>query len=91
MNIEKFFERRLFIKDGGWSIWGSDNVIFFYRKVGEKWVVFRVEINSGYISNVISKDIDVITLVVIDVIIVVVVIICKKLVLFKFIDIWEEL
>jgi hypothetical protein len=35
MNAERRFERELWIKDGGWPSWASDNVIFFHRKVGE--------------------------------------------------------
>ncbi|GAB2291226.1 hypothetical protein Dimus_025483 [Dionaea muscipula] len=47
MNVEKPFERKLLIKNGGWPTWGSDTVIFFHRKVGEFWGVFRADISNG--------------------------------------------
>ncbi|OAY40946.1 uncharacterized protein LOC110622048 [Manihot esculenta] len=48
MNIDKPpLERKRVIRNGGWPTWGSDNVIFFHRKVGKFWGVFRVDISSG--------------------------------------------
>ncbi|XP_062113470.1 uncharacterized protein LOC133824566 [Humulus lupulus] len=51
MNVEKPFRRKLVIKNGGWPSWGSDNVIFFHRKVGEFWGVFRADISKGSTSE----------------------------------------
>ncbi|XP_062113468.1 uncharacterized protein LOC133824565 [Humulus lupulus] len=47
MNVEKPFGRKYVIHNGGWPTWGSDNVIFFHRKVGEYWGVFRADINNS--------------------------------------------
>ncbi|KAL5564510.1 hypothetical protein UlMin_027674 [Ulmus minor] len=47
MNVEKPFQRKFVINNGGWPTWGSDNIIFFHRKVGEFWGVFRADISKG--------------------------------------------
>ncbi|KAF4368532.1 hypothetical protein F8388_018656 [Cannabis sativa] len=39
--------RKMVIRNGGWPSWGSDNVIFFHRKVGDFWGVFRADISKG--------------------------------------------
>ncbi|EEF38217.1 uncharacterized protein LOC8274801 [Ricinus communis] len=52
MNVEKQpLGRMKVIKNGGWPTWGSDNVIFFHRKVGEFWSVFRADISNGQTSE----------------------------------------
>ncbi|KAI8016450.1 hypothetical protein LOK49_LG05G00777 [Camellia lanceoleosa] len=47
MNVEKPFNRKKVVTNGGWPTWGSDNVIFFHRKEGEFWGVFRADLSSG--------------------------------------------
>ena len=47
MNVEKPFNRKLVVKNGGWPTWGSDNVIFFHRKVDKLWGVFRANISNN--------------------------------------------
>ncbi|KAF2294569.1 hypothetical protein GH714_012661 [Hevea brasiliensis] len=62
MNVEKPpLERKRVIKNGGWPTWGSDTVIFFHRKVGEFWGVFRCDISSGETVRVTPDGIDAIT------------------------------
>ncbi|XP_058000030.1 uncharacterized protein LOC131178679 [Hevea brasiliensis] len=62
MNVEKPpLERKRVIKNGGWPTWGSDTVIFFHRKVGEFWGVFRYDISSGETVRVTPDGIDAIT------------------------------
>ncbi|KAF2307549.1 hypothetical protein GH714_029694 [Hevea brasiliensis] len=61
MNVEHPLERKRVIRNGGWPTWGSDNVIFFHRKVGEFWGVFRADISSGEIVRVTPDGIDAIT------------------------------
>ncbi|KAG8649238.1 uncharacterized protein LOC110607480 [Manihot esculenta] len=62
MNVEKPpLERKKIIKNGGWPTWGSDNIIFFHRKVGDFWGVFRFDIASGEAVRVTTDGIDAIT------------------------------
>ncbi|KAL5578675.1 hypothetical protein UlMin_011117 [Ulmus minor] len=56
MNVEKPLRRKLVVKNGGWPTWGSDNVLFFHRKVGKFWVVFRADITNGQTSRVTPKE-----------------------------------
>ncbi|KAL8110313.1 uncharacterized protein LOC141672624 [Apium graveolens] len=51
MNVEKPFKRRMVVENGGWPTWGSENVLFFHRKVGEFWAVFRVEFTDTNTSE----------------------------------------
>ncbi|KAL8132824.1 hypothetical protein AgCh_008345 [Apium graveolens] len=51
MNVDKPFERQLVVDNGGWPTWGSENVIFFHRKVGDCWAVFRADISNGFTSE----------------------------------------
>ncbi|KAF2307535.1 hypothetical protein GH714_029544 [Hevea brasiliensis] len=42
MNVEKPpLERKRVIRNGGWPTWGSDNVIFFHRKVAKYWAAIN--------------------------------------------------
>ncbi|KAG8649240.1 uncharacterized protein LOC110607614 [Manihot esculenta] len=62
MNVEKPpLERKRIIKNGGWPTWGSENIIFFHRKVGKFWGVFRFDIASGETVRVTTDGIDAIT------------------------------
>lgn len=65
MNVEKPpLGRMRVIKNGGWPTWGSDNVLFFHRKVGDKWGVFRADISNGETSEILRvtpDEIDAIT------------------------------
>lgn len=62
MNVEKPpLERKKIIKNGGWPTWGSENIIFFHRKVGKFWGVFRFDIASGETVRVTTDGIDAIT------------------------------
>ncbi|XP_017230908.1 uncharacterized protein LOC108205453 [Daucus carota subsp. sativus] len=51
MNVEKPFNRKLVVENGGWPTWGSEGVLFFHRKVDAFWAVFRVEFGDSYISE----------------------------------------
>lgn len=69
MNVEKPYNRHLVVDNGGWPTWGSDNVIFFHRKVGKFWGVFRADVRNGLTSNytrVTPDELDAITPVAID-------------------------
>lgn len=53
MNVDKPFDRKLVVTDGGWPTWGSDDVIFFHRKIENStkseenfWGVFRADISK---------------------------------------------
>ncbi|KAH9605430.1 hypothetical protein KSS87_001025 [Heliosperma pusillum] len=61
-------KRTMIIKNGGWPSWGSNNVIFFHRKLddtpGGNWGVFRAdlrELSSITISQVTPNSIKAIT------------------------------
>ncbi|PON82566.1 Tricorn protease [Trema orientale] len=47
MSVENPLERTLVVENGGWPTWGSDNVIFFHRMVGDSWGVYRADISNG--------------------------------------------
>lgn len=51
MNVDKPFRRKLVVNNGGWPTWGSDNVLFFHRKVGDFWGVFRADISSNALTS----------------------------------------
>jgi hypothetical protein len=62
MNVERPpLERKRLIKNGGWPAWASDNVLFFHRKVGETWGVFRFTISSGETVRVTPAEYDAVT------------------------------
>lgn len=62
MNVEKPpLERKRLIKNGGWPTWASDNVLFFHRKVGEIWGVFRYTITTGETVRVTPEAFDAVT------------------------------
>ncbi|XP_074319485.1 uncharacterized protein LOC141656475 [Silene latifolia] len=63
MNIKEPFNRKLFITDAGWPTWGSDNVIFFHRKVGKFWAVFRAQMIGCFtmVRRVTPDGIDAVT------------------------------
>ncbi|KAK1404091.1 Tol-Pal system beta propeller repeat-containing protein [Heracleum sosnowskyi] len=52
MNVNKKFNRRVVVQNGGWPTWGSEDVIFFHRKVGEKWAVFRFDMSKDEMKRV---------------------------------------
>jgi Tol biopolymer transport system component len=56
--VGKEMERRLVVKNGGWPTWGSDNIIFFHRKDGDFWGVYRADICTGVTSRVTPDGID---------------------------------
>ncbi|KAJ6806786.1 uncharacterized protein M6B38_105575 [Iris pallida] len=47
MNVKRPPGRKLVVRNGGWPTWGSESVLFFHRKVGDFWGVFRVDIGGG--------------------------------------------
>ncbi|KAK1404084.1 Tol-Pal system beta propeller repeat-containing protein [Heracleum sosnowskyi] len=53
INVEKTPARTRVVENGGWPTWGSENVIFFHRKVGDYWAVFRADISNGFTSEAI--------------------------------------
>ncbi|KAL7248023.1 hypothetical protein ACSBR2_002841 [Camellia fascicularis] len=61
MSVEDPSDRKMVVSDGGWPTWGSDNVIFFHRKVGDFWGVFRVDLNNGKPGRVTPDTINAIT------------------------------
>ncbi|OAY43500.1 uncharacterized protein LOC110620688 [Manihot esculenta] len=62
MNVEKPpLDRKRVITDGGWPTWGSDNIIFFHRKVGDFWGVFRFDISSGETVRLTPDGMDAVT------------------------------
>ncbi|XP_056683465.1 uncharacterized protein [Spinacia oleracea] len=93
MDVEEPFNRTLVIEDGGWPTWGSDNVIYFHRKVGDYWGVFRADISNGLTSNtfrVTPDEIDAVTPAAIDDNRVAVATIRKKSELHKFTHVREQ-
>ncbi|XP_066380985.1 uncharacterized protein [Miscanthus floridulus] len=54
-------ERRRVIENGGWPSWGSENVIFFHRKVGDIWGVFRYNLSTGETVRVTPDAFDAVT------------------------------
>lgn len=57
MNVDEPFNRKLVVKEGGWPTWGSDNVIFFHRKVDKLWGVFRADNISKSLASSNTADI----------------------------------
>lgn len=51
MDVDDPSSRHVVVENGGWPSWGSDNVIFFHRKVGDYWGVFRADISNGPTSD----------------------------------------
>lgn len=55
MDVNNPSDRQLVVINGGWPTWGSDDVLFFHRKVygpggdadKDVWSVFRVDIRNG--------------------------------------------
>ncbi|PON35094.1 Tricorn protease [Parasponia andersonii] len=60
-NVDEPFNRKMVVRNGGWPTWGSDNIIFFHRKIGEFWGVFRADISNGITSRVTTGGIHAIT------------------------------
>ena len=59
MSLENpFLERKRVIENGGWPSWGSENVIFFHRKVGDIWGVFRYNLSTGETIRVTPEAFD---------------------------------
>lgn len=54
-------ERRRVIENGGWPSWGSENVIFFHRKAGDFWGVFRYNLRTGETVRVTPEAFDAVT------------------------------
>jgi len=62
MSLENpFLERKRVIENGGWPSWGSENVIFFHRKVGDIWGVFRYNLSTGETIRVTPEAFDAVT------------------------------
>lgn len=63
MNVEKTrrLDRSRLIENGGWPTWASDNVIFFHRKVGHTWGVFRFTISTRETVRVTPEAFDAVT------------------------------
>ncbi|CAN6312998.1 unnamed protein product [Urochloa humidicola] len=54
-------ERKRVIENGGWPSWGSENVIFFHRKVGDIWGVFQYNLITSEIIRVTPEAFDAVT------------------------------
>ncbi|CAD6261420.1 unnamed protein product [Miscanthus lutarioriparius] len=61
MNVERPPMRKRLIKNGGWPSWASEDVIFFHRKVGETWGVFRHDVRTNETVRVTPEDFDAVT------------------------------
>ncbi|XP_050216395.1 uncharacterized protein LOC126667462 [Mercurialis annua] len=69
MNVENNpLDRNRVIENGGWPTWGSDNIIFFHRKIvkggdprNDFWAVFRANISTGQIAQVTPDGFDSVT------------------------------
>ncbi|PON37170.1 Tricorn protease [Parasponia andersonii] len=62
MDVENhLLSRKKLVENGGWPTWGSDNVIFFHRKVDNFWGVFRFDISNGSTTRVTPDTIDAMT------------------------------
>ncbi|GJN41509.1 hypothetical protein PR202_gn00897 [Eleusine coracana subsp. coracana] len=53
--------RRLVVKNGGWPSWGGEDALFFHRKVGDFWGVFRVDVNTKETVRVTPDNLDAVT------------------------------
>ncbi|KAF0921369.1 hypothetical protein E2562_006941 [Oryza meyeriana var. granulata] len=49
------------IKNGGWPTWGSDDVLFFHRRVDTIWGVFRFTLSTREEVRVTPKEFDAMT------------------------------
>uniref|UniRef100_A0A0D3FJL4 Uncharacterized protein n=1 Tax=Oryza barthii TaxID=65489 RepID=A0A0D3FJL4_9ORYZ len=49
------------VKNAGWPTWGSDDVIFFHRRVGTTWGVFRFSMSTGEEERVTPEEFDAVT------------------------------
>ncbi|KMT12861.1 hypothetical protein BVRB_4g089530 [Beta vulgaris subsp. vulgaris] len=65
MNVEEPYNREMVVEDGSWPTWGSEDVLFFHKKDGAHWGVFRADISEGGLTSDITRvtpdDIDAIT------------------------------
>ncbi|CAN6374277.1 unnamed protein product [Urochloa humidicola] len=61
MNVERPPMRKRVIRNGGWPSWGSEDVIFFHRKVGETWGVFRHDVGKDETVRVTPEAFDAMT------------------------------
>ncbi|KAJ4745205.1 DPP6 N-terminal domain-like protein [Rhynchospora pubera] len=64
MNVEKSpsgLGRKRVIVNGGWPTWGGDKFIFFHRKVGEVWGVFRFNISTHETIRVTPEEVNAVT------------------------------
>jgi Tol biopolymer transport system component len=61
MNVEGTPNRMQLFKNGGWPTWGSDDVIFFHRKVDGFWGVFRYTISTKETVRVTPETFDAVT------------------------------
>ncbi|KAL2944840.1 Tol-Pal system protein TolB [Bienertia sinuspersici] len=73
MNVERPYNRKLVLSDGGWPTWGSNNVLFFHRNIEKvamvkRWGVFRADLRVGptSIARVTDEKITAMTPVAID-------------------------
>jgi len=61
MNVERPPMRKRLIRNGGWPSWASEDVIFFHRKVGETWGVFRHDTRTNETVRVTPEAFDAMT------------------------------
>lgn len=62
MGLEStYLERERVIENAGWPSWGSETVIFFHKKVGDNWGVFRYDMSTGEIIRVTPEAFDAVT------------------------------
>jgi Tol biopolymer transport system component len=61
MNVEKPYNRRLAVRNGGWPTWGSENIIFFHRKHDNYWGIYRLDLTTGEESRITPDKMDAIT------------------------------
>lgn len=54
-------ERKRVIENGGWPSWGSENIIFFHRKVRNIWGVFQYNLSTGETIRVTPEAFDAVT------------------------------
>ncbi|KAF8721492.1 hypothetical protein HU200_022996 [Digitaria exilis] len=54
-------ERKRVIENGGWPSWGSENTIFFHRKVRNIWGVFQYNLSTGETIRVTPEAFDAVT------------------------------
>ncbi|KAL5714392.1 hypothetical protein ACHQM5_016359 [Ranunculus cassubicifolius] len=61
MNVDRPFNRRMILTDGGWPTWGSEDVLFFHRNPTDNnldrkncWGVYRVNIIRNSSGDIVS-------------------------------------